>query len=578
MVGLWKKFKHRFIKKEADNAMKKWKFIGSSYINFISMEQIQAYSDKLRADVICILPEPGSSILNQQQVLIDERYASFGYWLTEESYCHAGGRNGQLDQGWQYELLIRLSQDMTIGCITDKRVKEEWAVTSGFYTDAYILSRYTSFLKNCNAFEPFLKSCVTKALRLGDAMPYLEGMLRKDRRYWEIYQATQPFLILSGGSFCYNILNDMAKKLAHGLRLCGKSVEICVLSEDKRHKIAELPGAYYQAVIGFQGFLPAVYLNDQGCYLTDLIHAPKLEFLFDHPFWFYEQLEKHGTDFYILTHDENYVKFIQEHEPSVCGSFLMPPGGLRQKLDSEIRDKDVVFLGTYNNYRDILRNLYISDRKIRHMAACYMKYLKQRLNAPAEWAFSQMLQDYGLVVDGEPFARMMCQMGNVCQCIMYYYREKIIRSLLDAGIILHVYGESWDCSPFAPCGNLIRHKEVDAENSQDVLQKAKISLNILAWHKGGCNERIINSMLAGAVVVTDKSSYIEKHFADGRDLCYFDLQKLHKLPPLVHKLLKQDSYRQEIADRGRIKAEQEYSAACQAKRVIAIVEQINSCR
>lgn len=118
---------------------------------------------------------------------------------------------------------------------------------------------------------------------------------------------------------------------------------------------------------------------------------------------------------------------------------------------------------------------------------------------------------------------------------------------------MHVYGQSWRNSPFVNSDKLICHEEVASENSEQVLQRAKISLNILSWHKGGCNERIVNSMLSGAVVVTDKSSYIEKHFVDNGELCCYDLQELNRLPGIIKKLLDRDDYRQQIADNGRKK-------------------------
>ena len=85
-------------------------------------------------------------------------------------------------------------------------------------------------------------------------------------------------------------------------------------------------------------------------------------------------------------------------------------------------------------------------------------------------------------------------------------------------------------------------------------------------------------MLAGAVAVTDKSSYIEKHFVDGGELCCYDLQELKKLPQIVKMLLERDDVRQRIAENGRKKAEAEYSMTAQAKRVIAIVEQIQQVK
>lgn len=559
--------------------MKNWKFIGSKHINFISLEQIEACSKELDVEIICILPEESGVYLNWQQVMLDERYAAYGYWVTEEHYREAGGRNEKLTNGWQYELLIRLAENRTVGCMADGRVEKEWAAVSDFYTDVYILGRYVMPLREWNCFDAFLESCVEAVLHSEhpeEDMSYLEGMLGRNRRYWELYQATQPFLILLGDDFCYNILNDMALNLAQGLILCGKSVEVLDLAKDKRKKLARLPGTCYQAVIGFQSFLSSIYLSEKGCYLTDLIQGPKLEMVFDHPFWFYEQLERHGSEFYVLTHDENYVEYIRRYEPSVSGSFLLPPGGVVCETGNVKRDLDVVFLGTYNNYREIIDSLYLCDPNIRHMAARYLKYLKLWVNQPAEQAFWQMLKEYGIETEREQFVRMMYQMGNVCQCMMYYYREKMIQTLLDAKISLHVYGESWKNSPFADSEYLICHEEVAAENSFCVLQRAKISLNILAWHKGGCNERIINSMLAGAALITDKSSYIEKHFLDGRELCCYDLQELEKLPELVTKLLRQDDDRQQMAENGRRKAAAEYSTEAQAKRLLAIMEQMNN--
>lgn len=372
-------------------------------------------------------------------------------------------------------------------------------------------------------------------------------------------------MILMAKSSCYNIVNDMAEKLAKALMLCGKSVEICDLGNTETNQLLPFIKKHYQAVIGFQNKLFECYLQDKGCYLTDLIYAPKIQILFDHPSWFYKQLTNHGEDFFVLSHDETYVEFIREYAPSVSGAYLLPLGGTIQKRQNQNRDLDIIFMGTYWDYRIIFQQLRNCSRRIRHMAARYLRYLKKMANQPAETAFRRMLLDYGIEADKEEFVRMMYEMGIVHSCIIGYYREKIVRTLLDAGICLHVYGKSWENSPFVGSDKLICHDEVLAEKSSEVLQNAKISLNVLSWHKGGCNERIINSMLAGAVVVTDKSSYIEKNFVDGEELCCYDLLELEKLPEIVKKLLAQDVYRQQIADKGRKKAEEEYSVTAQAK-------------
>ena len=565
-------------KKEVNSRMKNWKFIGNKHINFISPEQIERYSEELAAEVICILPETEGNLLDQLQIILNEEYAAFGFWVTEEAYCRAGGCNNRLKNGTEYELLIRLSGNGRVGCIADARVWEAWAVSSDFYTDAYVLSRYAEILRENQYFELFLADCVQYAMQSEEAMAYLEEMLRKGAKYWDLYQATQPFLILLAKTSCYNVVNDMARKLAQALLDCGKSVELCDLADTKTNQLLPFIKKHYQAVIGFQNKLFECYLEDSGCYLTDLIYAPKLQVLFDHPSWFCSQLTNHGKDFFLLSHDESYVKFVRDYAPSVSGSFLLPLGGIVQKPQNRERSLDVIFLGTYWDYRVIFGQLRGCSRNIRHMAARYLKYLKKWANQPAEYAFQKMLFDYGIEADKEDFVRMMYEMGFVHTCIIGYFREKIIGTLLAAGICLHVYGESWKSSPFIDSDQLICHDEVAAESSGNILQNAKVSLNILSWHKGGCNERLINSMLAGAVAVTDKSSYIEKHFVDGEELYVYDLQELKKLPETVKMLLERDDVRQRIAENGRKKAEAEYSMTAQAKRVIAIVEQIQQVK
>lgn len=545
-------------------------------MNLLSVRQVERFAAKGNFHVVCAIPDGTDDVLTQQQVMLNEQYAAYGIWAEEEYLSRVGGRNEKLRNGWEYELLIRLAGQCDIGCIREPRLAGQQMAASDFYTDAYVLSRYAGSLKDWGYFDVFLQSCVEAAALSADsdAMAYLEDMLGKKKRYWYLYRQTQPFLILLGQNFCYNILNCMAKTLAVGLQSCGKQVELLEVTEEQKDRLAGLAGRCYQAVIGFQSFLPTLYFKETGRYFTDLINAPKLEMVFDHPFWFCNELESHGADVYVLTHDKNYVSFVKQYEPSVSGCFLLPPAGNAEIAQELPRDLDVVFLGTYNNYRDIITNLYLSNKEIRHMAANYIKFLREHTDWPAEKAFSHMLAERGLCVQGEAFARMMFQMGNVCQCVMYYYRENIIKKILDAGISVHVYGASWGESPFAKSKYLIQHPELPAGQSGAVLGRAKISLNVLAWHKGGCNERLLNSMFAGAAALTDKSTFICEQFADGRELCCYDLNDLESLPKLIGYLLTQEEDRQRIAEQGQKKVQNEYSARAQAERILHIVRGI----
>ena len=80
------------------------------------------------------------------------------------------------------------------------------------------------------------------------------------------------------------------------------------------------------------------------------------------------------------------------------------------------------------------------------------------------------------------------------------YFNPVLETLLEAGLEIHVYSESWQHSPFAAFSNLICHPELQITESLQVMQQFRISLNIMSWHKDGLTERILNTMLCQSVM------------------------------------------------------------------------------
>ena len=107
---------------------------------------------------------------------------------------------------------------------------------------------------------------------------------------------------------------------------------------------------------------------------------------------------------------------------------------------------------------------------------------------------------------------------------MYYYREKTVRVLAEAGIRIDVWGDSWKQSILSAFPQVTIHGDVNWQESLEILEKSKISLNVMAWHKAGFTERMANSMLAGAVLLTDETFYHRDEFSDGRECKMFSLK------------------------------------------------------
>ena len=101
--------------------------------------------------------------------------------------------------------------------------------------------------------------------------------------------------------------------------------------------------------------------------------------------------------------------------------------------------------------------------------------------------------------------------------------------------------------------------------------KAKIGLNIMSWHKAGMTERVANILLSGAVCVTERTTYLDEHFEDGRELIGFSLESLEELPKEIESLLQDDRKRKQIAQNAYLKASREHTWRERATELLELI-------
>ena len=113
-----------------------------------------------------------------------------------------------------------------------------------------------------------------------------------------------------------------------------------------------------------------------------------------------------------------------------------------------------------------------------------------------------------------------------------------------------LFGDGWDLLPCKHGENLVLMNHLDSVGCLKKLCQARISLNVMPWFKDGAHDRIFNSMLNGAVCLTDSSVYLDDILHNGVDCSLFDLQQLESLPEITEKLLADPDQMQAIADAG----------------------------
>lgn len=567
--------------------MKEYVWMRQGEVFPVTDKEFLALLNQNQIRALCPTDEPERQMVSQMELLLDERYVANGIVVERGLFGEAGGRNMRLPAKWEYELALRVAEMVPIVLLPEGAVpRQAWPLGmseqektaspwDSFCTDAYVTGRYSAGLKECGVFETVLEAVLAEGMlaeRAEAVQQFLGEMITHTGKYYRYYDATQPILIYLGLTECYNILNVFAEKLAAEFRKQGNRVEFYDTNTEDVQGLTRLLGKRYKASIGFQTWIMSVRRADNTTFFQDMIGGPKYNFIVDHPIWLQEQLQHVPARFYALTHDRNYQKFIQKYNRDVCGTYLLPPGGrnLAWRGEDGLRTCDVTFLGTYGNYRKNLRMIGKWKPQTRHLANHFLYHMRKTPNLPAETAFEKSLADYDLQVPEKLFLSLFGEMKAAMQCMMYYYREKVIGEILGAGIELHVYGDSWKESPFFQNQYLKIHPEVLGDEAVSVLQNSKISLNVMAWHKDGFTERLADSMLAGAVVVSDKSTQLEEFYAD--EMALFDLEDLQVVPEILRRLLKNEDERSMMAQRAREKALAEDTWEVRAKQLLKIIE------
>ena len=110
-----------------------------------------------------------------------------------------------------------------------------------------------------------------------------------------------------------------------------------------------------------------------------------------------------------------------------------------------------------------------------------------------------------------------------------------------------------------------------AEEGMQVLEQSKISLNVMAWHKDGFTERIADSMLAGAIVVSDWSRQLEE--CHKKSTVLYHLNQLGDLPQYLQDLLENDEKRIELSQVAKTHALQQVTWDVRVEALLKKIEE-----
>lgn len=344
----------------------------------------------------------------------------------------------------------------------------------------------------------------------------------------------------------------------------------------ERNKTAVVTFNYH----GMCGENEIVYDGETGEYIWDAFHLPCLNIVVDHPFYYHHFFQWTPKRYLHISIDKNHDRYMEAYFPEIKRGPFLPLAGtsLYEKGDyKKIKDRnmDIVFVGNYVPPQEF--DVYI-QRIDEEYTSFYMGILKELKNHPdrllEDVAKSHILKEIPEATHEE----IKETMGNIIFLDMYirfFFRGEVVRILADAGFTIHVFGKGWEKLPCKDSRHLIIGGSLNSLECLEKIADAKISLNVMPWFKDGAHDRIFNSMLNGAVCLTDSSVYLDEILKDGHNAEIYSLSHLEALPKKVNALLDSTDKMQKIADSGYYMAAGGHTWDHRGKELLKILETID---
>lgn len=341
----------------------------------------------------------------------------------------------------------------------------------------------------------------------------------------------------------------------------------------------------------FQGLEKEAGVYREGIgYLWDTYHIPCYNIAADHPYFYDDRLKDLPEKYRHISIDRRQKAYFEEFYPEYVSRGFLPLAGtgLRQGEDEAKTGKagaqgaaeqaapcyDVILTGNYTKLSFFEPYInWINEE----YAAFYRGIIDDLLEHPACTVEKVALAHCEREMGKEPNDQLRIALHKMIFIDLYvrnYWRGKAVRTLVNAGIPVHVVGKGWEELEDVRHPECLKlHPQTDSVTCLGMLADAKVSLNVMPWFKDGAHDRVFNSILNGAVCVTDPSRYLEEELHEGDGVCYVALQDMDALPGKVKDLLQNDSGRNEIVRRGRAIVEQKHTWAERAKTLAAWIRE-----
>jgi len=311
-------------------------------------------------------------------------------------------------------------------------------------------------------------------------------------------------------------------------------------------------------------------LDEHHVYIWESFDIPCYNIVVDHPFYYHHFIEQVPHNYYHISIDRNHIAYMKRHFPRIKSDFFLPLAGTpvcswEEVVPWEKKSCNFCFTGNYTppEHFDkyIERNGEEYGEFFRGIIQELIDYPDRLLEDVAEKHIRQEISG----VTEEEIKKTIPNLIFIDLYVRNYMRGRIIRTIAEAGFAVDVYGGGWD---ELVCGRKENIRWGGPLNSKECLEKiaaSRISINVMPWFKDGAHDRIFNTMLNGAVCLTDSSVYLREILRDEENVLLYDLSAMDKVPEKLERLLSHPTQLKEIREAGYHLAASKHTWAARAQ-------------
>lgn len=312
------------------------------------------------------------------------------------------------------------------------------------------------------------------------------------------------------------------------------------------------------------------FIDSEGVSFFDAREVKFINIVVDHPFYYHKFLPYLPKDYTQISIDREHEAYLKRFFPEMKRGPFMPLGGtsLWQKNNLpgwEDRKYDIVFTGNYtppSTFEEAIK------RNGSEYERFYYDIIKDLTEHPWKSVDAVIIEHLNREVEDVTEAGIKEIMPNMIFIDLYvrhYFRGEVVKTLVDSGLKVYCFGAGWHTLPCKHPENIINGNVLDSLGCLQQISRSRISLNVMPWFKDGAHDRVFNSMLNGAVCVSDGSKYMDEILTDGKDYIRYDLAKLEELPGKIRHILENRDEWEYIVKNGYERAAKRHTWADRAR-------------